>query len=311
MQKSLQTENIFKVSNTEALGKDNFYIIGEITGGREFAFNRLEVTGLDAALGISDERSKMTGLVKGEVDPAQYFDLFRNSLLIQKDSHVWFRDKIVTSVDDHDHVDQGNQKHRFCANGQDKLALAAMALNATTIGIECIYYGTEQQFDGEGGGDGSDRYIREAMFGGEFGAFRSRGRHFFNEDQPVYRQLAEVHKLRSKQMTLSRGRQFLRQISGDGVNFGLPANMGGRMLSIVAWSRIFNDNEMLCAINTDPDHARTAFVTLDDGLHVAGDSVTCLYSTNPVDIGRTLLLEARNGKSVPLTVPPAGFVVYG
>ena len=87
--------------------------------------------------------------------------------------------------------------------------------------------------------------------------------------------------------------------------------MGGRMLSIVAWSRIFNDNEMLCAINTDPDHARTAFVTLDDGLHVAGDSVTCLYSTNPVDIGRTLLVEARNGKSVPLTVPPAGFVVYG
>jgi glycosidase len=296
---------------TEALGKDNFYIIGEITGGREFAFNRLEVTGLDAALGISDERSKMTGLVKGEVDPAQYFDLFRNSVLIQKDSHVWFRDKIVTSVDDHDHVDQGSQKRRFCANGQEKLALAVMALNATTIGIECIYYGTEQQFDGEGGGDGSDRYIREAMFGGEFGAFRSRGRHFFNEDHPVYRQLVEVHKLRSKQMTLSRGRQFLRQISGDGVNFGFPAIRGGRMLSIVAWSRIFNDNEMLCAINTDPDHAKAAFVTLDDGLHVAGDSVTCLYSTNQVDIGLTLLVEARNGKSVPLTVPPAGFVVYG
>ena len=103
---------------TEALGQDNFYIIGEITGGREFAFNRLEVTGLDAALGISNERSKMTGLVKGELDAAQYFALFRNSLLIQKDSHVWSRDKIVTSVDDHDHVDQGNQKHSFCANGR-------------------------------------------------------------------------------------------------------------------------------------------------------------------------------------------------
>ena len=60
----------------------------------------------------------MTGLVKGELDAAQYFALFRNSLLIQKDSHVWSRDKIVTSVDDHDHVDQGNQKHSFCANGR-------------------------------------------------------------------------------------------------------------------------------------------------------------------------------------------------
>ena len=205
----------------EAIGKDDFYIIGEITGGREFAFDRLEVTGLDAALGISDERTKMTGLVKGETDPAEYFDLFRNSLLVRKDSHVWFRDKVVTSVDDHDHVDQGSQKHRFCAGGFETLALPVMALNATTLGIPCIYYGTEQIFDGEGGGDGSDRYIREAMFGGEFGAFRSRGRHFFNEDQPVYRQLAEIHKLRRDQLTLRRGRQFLRQISGDGVNFGL------------------------------------------------------------------------------------------
>jgi len=31
-----------------------------------------------------------------------------------------------------------------------------MALNATTLGIPCIYYGTEQMFDGEGGGDGAD-----------------------------------------------------------------------------------------------------------------------------------------------------------
>src|SRR5262249_21522984 len=164
----------------QALGKDDFYIIGEITGGREFAFDRLEITGLDAALGISDERVKMTGLVKGEIGPTDYFDLFRNSLLVRKDSHAWFRDKVVTSVDDHDHVDQGGQKHRFCAFGFENLALGVMALNATTLGIPCIYYGTEQLFDGEGGGDASDRYIRESMFGATFGPFRSRDRHFFN-----------------------------------------------------------------------------------------------------------------------------------
>ena len=296
---------------TEAMGKDNFYIIAEVTGGRDFAFERLQETGLDAALGISDERAKMDGLVKGEVNPADYFDLFRNSLQVQKDSHIWFRDKIVTSVDDHDHVDQGDQKHRFCAGGYDKLALAVMALNATTLGIPCIYYGTEQLFDGQGSGDYGDRYIREAMFGGEFGAFRSRGRHFFLEDQNAYQELAKIHKLRCSLLPLRRGRQYLRQISGDGVNFGLPAIMGGRMLSVVAWSRIFNDNEILCAINTDPDNARTAFVTIDNDLHGAGSSVTCFYSTNPSETGRTLVVEARNGKAVSLTVPPAGFVVYG
>src|SRR5215470_6897268 len=153
--------------------------------------------------------------VKGEINPNEYFDLFRNSLLVRKESHVWFRDKVVTSVDDHDHVDQGSQKHRFCAGGFEKLALAVMALNAATLGIPCIYYGTEQLFDGEGGGDGSDRYIREAMFGGEFGAFRSRGRHCFDESQTLYQQVGDVHRVRHKLLTLRRGRQFLRQISGD------------------------------------------------------------------------------------------------
>ena len=81
----------------EALGKENFYLIGEITGGRDFAYERLEVTGLDAALGISDERAKMTALVRGEIEPVEYFDLFRNSLLVRKDFHGWFRDKLVTS----------------------------------------------------------------------------------------------------------------------------------------------------------------------------------------------------------------------
>src|SRR5439155_6210154 len=162
--------------------------------GREFAFDRLQIPGLDAALGISDERVKMIGMVKGDISPAPYFDVFRNSLLVRKDSHAWFRDKIVTSVDDHDHVDQGGQKHRFCAGGFGRLALAVMALNATTLGIPCIYYGTEQLFDGEGGGNGADRYIRESMFGGKFGAFRSHDRHFFIEaGQPVYQEMSKIH----------------------------------------------------------------------------------------------------------------------
>jgi glycosidase len=296
----------------ESVGKDNFYLIAEITGGRDFAFNRLEVTGLDAALAISDERATMTGLVKGEIDPARYFDIFRNSLLVGKDSHTWFRDKVVTSVDDHDHVDQGEQKHRFCAGGFDRLALTALALNATTLGIPCIYYGTEQLFDGEGSGDFADRYIREAMFGGRFGAFRSRDRHFFIEDQPVYRELTKIHEVRRQRAPLRRGRQFLRQISAKGDAFGFPRRIGaGPMRSIVAWSRILADDELVCAINTDPDRATTAFVTIDNDLHATGSQLVCLYSTNTSEIGQKTPVLPTNGKAVVLTVPPAGFVVYG
>ena len=72
---------------------------------------------------------------------------------------------------------KGPHKARFCADDAGKkLLLNALALNATTLGIPCIYYGTEQGFDGAGD---NDRYIREAMFGGMFGAFRSCDRHCF------------------------------------------------------------------------------------------------------------------------------------
>ena len=43
-----------------------------------------------------------------------------------------------------------------------------------------------------------------------------------------------------------------RQISGDGVTFGFPFIMGSRMRLLVAWSRLFVDEELLLAVNTDP-----------------------------------------------------------
>ena len=82
------------------------------------------------------------------------------------------------------------------------------------------------------------------------------------------------------------------------------------MRSIVAWSRIFDDDELLCAINTDPDNALTAFVTIDHELHSAGDKLTCLYSTDTAEIGRVIGVQPKNGTAVSVTVPAAGFVVY-
>jgi hypothetical protein len=94
------------------------------------------------------------------------------------------------------------------------------------------------------------------------------------------------------------------------VNFGLPALVGGQIRSIVAWSRLFNDEELLLAINTDPDQPRTAWVTVEDELHREGDALRRLYATEPEGSPETLRVEARNGKSVRLTAPAAGFVIY-
>jgi glycosidase len=298
-----------------AIGKENFLLVGEITGGRKRAFDTLESTGLDAALGIDEVQPKLEWLVKGEVNPEEYFNLFRNSLMVHKDSHLWFNDKVVTMINDHDQVCKGQNKARFCADDDgSKLVLSALALNAMTLGIPCIYYGTEQYFDGQGQGDWADRYIRECMFGGHFGAFRSQGRHFFDESGHVYRELGKILKLRRERLVLRRGRQYLREISGDGITFGLPRKLGGRLLSVVAWSRILDSVEMVLAINTDPENARTAWVLVEAALHPVGSTLRCVYSTEAGQVGQVLTVQRKGVgggiAAVELPVPAAGFGVW-
>lgn len=296
---------------SQSIGKDNFLLVGEITGGRFRAFDTLEVTGLDAALGIDDIPNKLEFLAKGSSNPNDYFSLFRNSLLIGKDSHTWFRNKVVTMFNDHDQVSHGSAKARFCADADKaKLVLNALALNIFTLGIPCIYYGTEQGFNGHGDGEGADRYIREAMFGGEFGSFESKGVHFFNEKNPLYTEFAKLVTIRAEYPALRRGRQYLRPISGDGQNFGLPEMIGGKISSLVPWSRILSNSEIVLAINTDRDATNTAWVTIDASLHTLGDTLTCIYSSDPAQIGSTANIQARNGLSVLLSVPAAGLIIF-
>jgi glycosidase len=298
---------------TQTLGKEKFLLIGEIAGNR--AFETVEVTGIDAALGIGGIQEQLWKLPKGYSAPENYFSLFRNALYLKKGSHTWFRDKVVTMIDDHDQIwRSAGTKARFCSEGEgDKLILAAMALNLYTMGIPCVYYGSEQSFDGQGGSDGrghfDDQYIREAMFGGGFGAFRSRGRHFFDEEKAVFKAHGEIAAIRQKEIALRRGRQYLRDISGDGTYFGYPVNEGGgKIRSLIAWSRIFDGVEILCAINTDADAEREAWVTVDDELHADGDNMDCLFPAG----GKMVVIE-RSGDGrfvVNLKVGPAGFVIY-
>src|SRR4029079_11373756 len=100
----------------QSVGKDRFLLVGEITGGRQRAFDTLEVTGLDAALGIDEIPDKLEFLVKGYRNPNDYFSLCRNSEVIRKGSQPVFRNRVVTLFNDHDQVSKGPSKARFCAD---------------------------------------------------------------------------------------------------------------------------------------------------------------------------------------------------
>lgn len=299
---------------TESIGKNNFYLIGEITGGREYAVNTMELTGLNAALGINDIPQKIEHVSKGNINPIEYFELFRNSELINKNSHSWLKNKVVTVLDDHDQVSKGKAKARFCTDKLGKsMIIPVLGLNALTLGIPCIYYGTEQGFDGhyyDSKVEGNDRFLRENMFGGNFGSFSTKDRHFFIENEIIYKELAKILQVRKDKIQLRRGRQYLREVSGDGYNFSLPYKIGDKLNYIIPWSRISNNIEIIVAINTDPGSHHKTWVTVDNfGLHKTGESFKIIYSTDKSQIGKTYTITDKNGKSIELNVPKAGLVI--
>jgi len=311
----------------QTLGKEQFYIIGEITGGRSNAVNVVDATGLDAALGIDDIQDKLEFLAKGRRSPGNpdtleqegYFDLFTNSLADGKSTNQWFARRIITLFDDHDQVGT-THKFRFCgqAGGKERLQLV-MALNLTTMGIPCTYYGSEQALDGadprgpSGDSSYSDVYLRESMFGGAFGAFRTNGKHVFDENSPAYRCHARLCALRNEYIALRRGRQYLRKISENGRDDGFyyPNLLHGELLWVVAWSRVFADIELVCAINTNLQKDLEVWVTVEELLHPPGDTLRCLFSTDESQEGVVSEVGSRNGASLKIRVPAGGFVLYG
>ena len=158
------------------LGKAGFLLIGEVAGG-DFAQDRyLDVLGrnLDAALDIGEMRPTLHDVGKGLAHPRAYFDGF-DAGNAEMGSHRNLGQRHVSILDDHDHV--FGVKIRYSSEAaSEQQVVAGVALQLFTLGIPCIYYGTEQSFAGPEeservflpgwkGGDHADRYLREAMFG--------------------------------------------------------------------------------------------------------------------------------------------------
>ena len=304
----------------QSIGKERFLLVGEVPGTLAAAHEVVERTGMDAALGIEDIPGKLERMVVGEGDPIDYFSIFRNWRLDEPEGgkHRWYRDQIVTLVDDHDQVRKWTAKRRFCGDSRYRdLAFNVMAAQLTTAGIPCIYYGSEQGFNSGGRVSDSDVVLRENMFGGRFGGLCTQGRHFFDEDGDLYRALVSLTVLRAQLLTLRRGSQVLHRVSGDGVNFGHPHRIGGeRMRSLVCWSRLFLDQETLVVFNTDDSESTGAWSTVAPMLRVEGDEFHLMFwhAPNPAAAAAPatrLAVQERGGLPVVrIELPPAGFAIY-
>ncbi len=216
--------------------------------------------------------SRMTG-------SGRRYERFRDLYTDHGESGRYF----VTFVDNHD---QMSRPYRRFMHGNPFPAQAVLAVGylLTSQGIPCIYYGTEQGFDG--GGD-NDSYVRECMFGGRWGAFDSTGRHFFNPAHPLYLTISRVASIRKGEPALRYGRQYFREISGNGIDFGYPLD-GECML---AYSRILDTTEILITMNLG-GRERSDHVTVDFNLSSAGKKMK-----NLMDPGKVVTVERRGKRN--------------
>ena len=277
------------------LGKADFFLVGEVAGSDNDAARYREVLGrnLNATLDIGGIRPTLGGVAKGLIAPDAYLHLAK----VWDDelgSHRDGGERHVSILDDHDHV--SGPKIRLSTDAASDLQIVAgTALQMFSLGIPCIYYGSEQSFAGPERAvrdqflpdfnSGHDKFLREAMFGPEhprrsgregllagaqgldadlpgFGPFGTAGHHCFNTTSPAYVRMAALNATRKAFPALRVGRQYQRPISNFSAPFRLP-NAG----ELIAWSRILDDEEIVCIVNGHGRERRGGDVLVDAKLN--------------------------------------------
>ena len=133
--------------------------------------------------------------------------------------------RLVTFLDNHD---QPRFLSRGCANDHLDRLKVALAFLYTARGIPCLYYGTEQAFDG-----GTDPFDREDMFAGQFEWGPSRGDNF-NMTHPLFQLVAKLNNFRRLYPALQTGVQSNLWSNADGPGlFAYVRRLGAQEVFVV------------------------------------------------------------------------------
>ncbi|RMH38933.1 MAG: DUF3459 domain-containing protein [Deltaproteobacteria bacterium] len=192
---------------------------------------------------------------------------------------------LVNFIDNHDIP-------RFLFDKPDPAALRnAIFFLLTWDGIPCLYYGTEQEFEG-----GTDPKNREDMFLGN----PKKGFAPFATDHDTFRYTRDLIALRKQHVALRRGHVDIR--------WSTVNPRGARDSGIFAFERVHADETLLVVINTaDAQDSETCAPAADGG---ACMTTSFAPGTTLVDVapgpgnGDTFTVGA--GGAVAVTVPPRG-----
>jgi glycosidase len=286
------------------LGKRNFFLFGELVGPEEM-YNRyigpktsvqLEDTaiyyGLNSVLDFPLYHI-LADVILEKATPEKlierYESLRRNAM-----SRGEFGEFLVTFIDNHDQVGP-NPKKRFGYQANEAQIIAGMGFLLCALGTPCIYYGTEQGFQGSGDEDWG---IREAMFSLEEPTVNA-----LNKGNLIYKEIACLADIRKNNAVLKFGRMYMRESSSDGKTFHLPICHD----CMIAFSRILYDEEMVIVYNDSLTNTDEEYINVDRHLNPEGSVFRYRYGAE----GKVHVLKNEDGSRhfIKLTLKPAQFVI--
>jgi len=256
------------LARAKAKGIPNFHIFGEVFTDQLDPARLAEhtrVDGLPAVLDFAFARA-VIDTVGGGAPTSELFRLFFADPVYEK-GEAGAR-TLPTFLGNHDAGRFAMFVKKGFPNASDdellKRVMLGHAMLLTLRGVPTIYYGDEQGFVSDGG----DQLAREDMFGSKvavyndnklLGTTKTTATPSFGTDNPIFRLIAELARIRTSHHALTRGRQELRA--------------WGDKPGLFAVSRFDPDTgkEVLIAFNTSTaplsanvlvDQASTAFAPL-------------------------------------------------
>ncbi len=214
------------------LGKEKFLMFGEaFSGADKLLTSYVDGEQVDSVFYFSQKYRVMDGVFKNGAPTDEIRGLHEDRLKLYPDQPhtngigVAPRDALVNFIDNHD-------VERFLHKGTVAALRGALTYLLTTVGIPCIYYGTEQQFHG-----GNDPANREDLWVGNSKDKLAP----FDTSNATFKHIQALTGLRKKYAPLRRGDLQLRWTT---TAVGNETDAG-----IVAYERKLDGETVLVVIN--------------------------------------------------------------
>jgi alpha-amylase len=286
------------------LGKKNFFLFGELVGSED-TYNRyigpkttVSVDGQNIYYGLNSVLDFplfqiLADVIKGNASPVKLIERYQ-SLHSNALGRGEFGEFLVTFIDNHDQVGQ-SFKHRLGKDATEEQIIAGIGFLLCALGTPCIYYGTEQGFEGSGD---YDSRIREAMF-----SLEDKLSNSMNAKGRIYKSISEIAAIRKQSSVLKFGHMHMRKLSTDGTYFHLPECEK----CLIAFSRVLFDQEVVVVFNSSPTEEREEYVTVKQQPTVKKSFYKFLFG----DTGKVKVLENIDGSRhfVKLKLRPMQFVI--